>query len=236
MTTRIWYKDEMCWWERRWDGEDWSCCWLISPVRNHLQVMGSVHNLSSELHIKMSGPVSSSRCGAGWGRFRGNRQHWPTVHTGPASFLLGNLDSLGTFSTCAPCAATASLLTMFVSLCSKYYWKFPGMGYWFPEPWAKNKFSFSTEQQWVIYTNTNWWTASETGTNEKEFLHKCLFLCSLKKMRSPILFLYSEDDPFVPSEVARQVKALFFSRWWGNVVFKVIRKNVCLSSCPRPTR
>ncbi|XP_037540573.1 lysophosphatidylserine lipase ABHD12 [Nematolebias whitei] len=54
-----------------------------------------------------------------------------------------------------------------------YYWKFPGMGYLFPEPWAENKFSFSTEQH-------------------------------LKEMRSPILFLYSEDDPFVPNEVARQ--------------------------------
>nr|XP_020455562.1 monoacylglycerol lipase ABHD12-like isoform X4 [Monopterus albus] len=54
-----------------------------------------------------------------------------------------------------------------------YYWKFPGTGYIFPEPWRDKKVVYPTEE-------------------------------NLKKMRSPILFLHSEDDHLVPIEIARQ--------------------------------
>ncbi|XP_036980752.1 lysophosphatidylserine lipase ABHD12-like [Acanthopagrus latus] len=57
---------------------------------------------------------------------------------------------------------------------SWYYWKFPGCGYLFPEPWAENKCVFPTEE-------------------------------NLKKMKSPILFLHSEDDHLVPIQVAKQM-------------------------------
>ncbi|KAE8280383.1 Monoacylglycerol lipase ABHD12 [Larimichthys crocea] len=55
-----------------------------------------------------------------------------------------------------------------------YYWKFPGLGYFLPEPWAENKVVFPTEE-------------------------------NLKKMRSPILFLHSEDDHLVPIRFAQQL-------------------------------
>ncbi|XP_053292724.1 monoacylglycerol lipase ABHD12-like [Pleuronectes platessa] len=55
-----------------------------------------------------------------------------------------------------------------------YYWKIPGAGYFFPEPWAQNKIVFPTEE-------------------------------NLKKMKSPILFLHSEDDHLVPIQVAQQM-------------------------------
>ncbi|XP_061600955.1 lysophosphatidylserine lipase ABHD12-like [Cololabis saira] len=55
-----------------------------------------------------------------------------------------------------------------------YYWKFPGTGYLFPEPWAGNEVVFPSE-------------------------------LNLKKMKSPILFLHSEDDHLVPIEIARQM-------------------------------
>ncbi|KAM9727886.1 lysophosphatidylserine lipase ABHD12 [Menidia menidia] len=54
-----------------------------------------------------------------------------------------------------------------------YYWKYPGIGYLFPEPWAQNKVVFPSEK-------------------------------NLKKMKSPILFLHSEDDHLVPIQIARQ--------------------------------
>ncbi|KAM9364517.1 lysophosphatidylserine lipase ABHD12 isoform 2-T2 [Pholidichthys leucotaenia] len=54
-----------------------------------------------------------------------------------------------------------------------YYWKFPGMGYLYPVPWANNICVFPTEE-------------------------------NLKKMKSPILFLHSEDDHLVPFEIAQQ--------------------------------
>uniref|UniRef100_A0A3P8VQX3 Si:ch211-117n7.6 n=1 Tax=Cynoglossus semilaevis TaxID=244447 RepID=A0A3P8VQX3_CYNSE len=50
---------------------------------------------------------------------------------------------------------------------SWYYWKFPGIGYLFPLPWADNKLAFTSEE-------------------------------NLKNIRSPILFLHSEDDHIVP--------------------------------------
>lgn len=55
-----------------------------------------------------------------------------------------------------------------------YYWKFPGFNYFFPEPWAKNKVVFPSEE-------------------------------NLKKMKSPILFLHSEDDHLVPIPIVRQM-------------------------------
>ncbi|XP_035460997.2 monoacylglycerol lipase ABHD12-like [Scophthalmus maximus] len=55
-----------------------------------------------------------------------------------------------------------------------YYWKFPGTGYLFPEPWAENKLVFPSEE-------------------------------NLKKMRSRILFLHSEDDHLVPIQVVQQM-------------------------------
>lgn len=55
-----------------------------------------------------------------------------------------------------------------------YYWKFPGMGYFFPEPWANNHVVFPSEE-------------------------------NLKKIRSPILFLHSEDDHLVPIHIAQQL-------------------------------
>ncbi|XP_076599321.1 lysophosphatidylserine lipase ABHD12 [Chaetodon auriga] len=57
---------------------------------------------------------------------------------------------------------------------SWYYWKIPGYGYFFREPWADNKIVFPTEE-------------------------------NLKKMKSPILFLHSEDDHLVPIEIAQQM-------------------------------
>lgn len=57
---------------------------------------------------------------------------------------------------------------------SWYYWKFPGMGLFFPEPWADNKFVCPTEE-------------------------------NLKKLKSPILFLHSEDDHIVPIEIVQQM-------------------------------
>ncbi|CAN9500093.1 unnamed protein product [Ophioblennius macclurei] len=56
-----------------------------------------------------------------------------------------------------------------------YYWKYPGIGYLFKEPWADNKVVFPTEE-------------------------------NLKTMRSPILFLHSEDDNLVPISVPRQLQ------------------------------
>lgn len=56
-----------------------------------------------------------------------------------------------------------------------YYWKFPGQGYLFPEPWAANKLVFPTEE-------------------------------NLKKMKSPILFLHSEDDHLVPPHICEQMR------------------------------
>lgn len=35
-------------------------------------------------------------------------------------------------------------------VCFKYYWKFPGFGYFFPEPWAENKVVFPTEEKYVF--------------------------------------------------------------------------------------
>ncbi|XP_019948382.2 lysophosphatidylserine lipase ABHD12-like [Paralichthys olivaceus] len=55
-----------------------------------------------------------------------------------------------------------------------YYWKLPGTGYFFPEPWAGNKVVFPNEE-------------------------------NLKKIRSPILFLHSEDDHIVPIRIAQQL-------------------------------
>ncbi|XP_058506694.1 monoacylglycerol lipase ABHD12-like [Solea solea] len=55
-----------------------------------------------------------------------------------------------------------------------YYWKFPGTGYFFPEPWAENKVVFPSEE-------------------------------NLKKMKSPILFLHSEDDHMVPIRIVEQM-------------------------------
>ncbi|XP_023132881.1 monoacylglycerol lipase ABHD12-like [Amphiprion ocellaris] len=55
-----------------------------------------------------------------------------------------------------------------------YYWKFPGVGYLFKEPWAENKVVFPTEE-------------------------------NLKKMKSPILFLHSEDDHMVPLPIVQQM-------------------------------
>ncbi|XP_074532123.1 lysophosphatidylserine lipase ABHD12 [Halichoeres trimaculatus] len=55
-----------------------------------------------------------------------------------------------------------------------YYWKFPGMGLFFPEPWADNKLVFPTEE-------------------------------NLKKLKSPILILHSEDDHIVPIKIAQQM-------------------------------
>lgn len=55
-----------------------------------------------------------------------------------------------------------------------YYWKFPGIGSFFPEPWAANKIVFPTQE-------------------------------NLKKMRSPILFLHSEDDHLVPIRIVQQL-------------------------------
>ncbi|XP_054655291.1 monoacylglycerol lipase ABHD12-like [Dunckerocampus dactyliophorus] len=57
---------------------------------------------------------------------------------------------------------------------SWYYWKFPGMGYFFREPWAENKIDFPNED-------------------------------NLRKMRSPILFLHSEDDQFIPIGIAQRL-------------------------------
>lgn len=57
---------------------------------------------------------------------------------------------------------------------SWYYWKFPGMGLFFPEPWADNKFVFPNAE-------------------------------NLKKLKSPILFLHSEDDNIVPIKMGRQM-------------------------------
>lgn len=58
---------------------------------------------------------------------------------------------------------------------SWYYWKIPGHGYLFPEPWAENKVVFPTEE-------------------------------NLKKMKSPILFLHSEDDFMVPPHICEQMR------------------------------
>uniref|UniRef100_A0A7N9AYZ5 Si:ch211-117n7.7 n=1 Tax=Mastacembelus armatus TaxID=205130 RepID=A0A7N9AYZ5_9TELE len=60
---------------------------------------------------------------------------------------------------------------------SWYYWKFPGMEYFFPEPWAKNKVAFPTEE-------------------------------NLKKIRSPILFLHTEDDHLVPIQFAHKAAVI----------------------------
>ncbi|XP_040034089.2 lysophosphatidylserine lipase ABHD12 [Gasterosteus aculeatus] len=57
---------------------------------------------------------------------------------------------------------------------SWYYWKYPGIGYFFQEPWAENKVVFPTEE-------------------------------NLKKMRSPILFLHSEDDHLAPIQSVQQM-------------------------------
>ncbi|XP_047458168.1 monoacylglycerol lipase ABHD12-like [Mugil cephalus] len=55
-----------------------------------------------------------------------------------------------------------------------YYWTYPGIGYFFSEPWAENKVVFPTEE-------------------------------NLKKMKSPILFLHSEDDHMVPIQIVQQM-------------------------------
>ncbi|XP_029963047.1 lysophosphatidylserine lipase ABHD12 isoform X2 [Salarias fasciatus] len=55
-----------------------------------------------------------------------------------------------------------------------YYWKYPGIGYLFKEPWAENKVVFPTEE-------------------------------NLKQMRSPVLFLHSEDDHLVPISIPQQL-------------------------------
>lgn len=55
-----------------------------------------------------------------------------------------------------------------------YYWKYPGIGTIFREPWADNKLEFPSEK-------------------------------NVKKMRSPILFLHSEDDHIVPISMAKQL-------------------------------
>lgn len=57
---------------------------------------------------------------------------------------------------------------------SWYYWKFPGVGYLFKEPWADNIFHFPTEE-------------------------------NLKKIKCPILFVHSEDDPLVPLPICQQL-------------------------------
>ncbi|XP_028983391.1 monoacylglycerol lipase ABHD12-like [Betta splendens] len=53
-----------------------------------------------------------------------------------------------------------------------YYWRLPGSGYLFPEPWEGKKIVFPTEE-------------------------------NLKKMKSPLLILHSEDDHLVPIEIAQ---------------------------------
>nr|XP_033468662.1 lysophosphatidylserine lipase ABHD12 [Epinephelus lanceolatus] len=63
---------------------------------------------------------------------------------------------------------------MLIHAFSWYYWKFPGCGYLFPEPWAENKLVFPTVE-------------------------------NLKKMRSPILFLHSEDDHLAPIHDVQQM-------------------------------
>lgn len=55
-----------------------------------------------------------------------------------------------------------------------YYWRFPGMGYLLPEPWAQNHLVFPTDE-------------------------------NLKKMKSPILFLHSEDDHIIPIQIGQQM-------------------------------
>ncbi|XP_056902946.1 monoacylglycerol lipase ABHD12-like [Takifugu flavidus] len=55
-----------------------------------------------------------------------------------------------------------------------YYWKYPGIGIFFPKPWDRNVVVFPTEE-------------------------------NLKKMKSPILFLHSEDDHLVPIPIAQQL-------------------------------
>lgn len=60
---------------------------------------------------------------------------------------------------------------------SWYYWKFPGMSFFFPEPWAENKLVFPTEE-------------------------------NLKKIKSPILFLHSEDDFITPIQFAQELYEL----------------------------
>ncbi|KAM3605605.1 uncharacterized protein V6R79_001698 [Siganus canaliculatus] len=56
-----------------------------------------------------------------------------------------------------------------------YYWRFPGMGYLFQEPWAQNHLVFPTDE-------------------------------NLKKMKSPILFLHSEDDNLTPIHLVQQMR------------------------------
>lgn len=60
---------------------------------------------------------------------------------------------------------------------SWYYWKFPGMSFFFPEPWAENKLVFPTEE-------------------------------NLKKIKSPIQFLHSEDDVVTPIHLAQELYEL----------------------------
>ncbi|XP_028279109.1 monoacylglycerol lipase ABHD12-like [Parambassis ranga] len=55
-----------------------------------------------------------------------------------------------------------------------FYWRLPGLEYFFPEPWANNKVVFPTEE-------------------------------NLKKMKSKILFLHSEDDHLVPIHVLQEM-------------------------------
>ncbi|KAF1376005.1 hypothetical protein PFLUV_G00226070 [Perca fluviatilis] len=73
-----------------------------------------------------------------------------------------------------------------------YYWKFPGFGYFFPEPWANNKVVFPTEE------------------NLKKMRSPILFLHALDDHLVPFLFAQQMYEVAVRAQNAERVKLVSF--------------------------
>lgn len=102
----------------------------------------------------------------------------------------------------------------------------------------------NTVKYWIMHQYIKHWSAvSIVITCKMQWMYVFFLLfCSLKKMKSPILFLHSEDDHLVPIQVAKQVKHTeIYTVTWAGIFFTarsdwrwdtLLREDWTLFFCP----